>query len=459
MTSENRQKLANLFTHVLQQDVSKDLISHKLILIITLITSLIGVIYADDQVEESEKQHLKSIFDEFIPIQSKLHKLIKPIVTGILKNKLYLRQDAVSIMASELRTSEKILILGLCYQMANADGEVAKQEENYIINISKIFEINSNYLPYLRVRGEDVKILAANSNINLEIKNLLDPHHFQHLDPTFAKAAELLRNKLILQHQKIQKSSHFKFSYDQLDDFNRLRENLVNIVSEVLDLISEGVNQDILPSILKDEVIELLEKARCQNFRLAIVGEFSQGKSTLLNALVGEEIQPTRAIPCSANITILRYGEKQKVICRFKDGHEEEVPLEKYKELASISEEAALSSVVEELLDSSIHEIIFEHPQLELCRNHVEIIDSPGLNEHPNRTAITHQLLENTDAVIFLANASRLFTQSERMLLLSLKQKLQSSHHLEKPVENLFVIVNFMDLLRSDSNTALFVSV
>ena len=142
---------------------------------------------------------------------------------------------------------------------------------------------------------------------------------------------------------------------------------------------------------------------------------------------------------------------KQRVICRYKDGREEEVPPEKYQELASISQEAALSNIAEELSKSEIQEIVFEHPGLELCRHQVEIVDSPGLNEHPARTAITHQLLQNTDAVIFLANASRPFTQGEMELLKSIRQQLQGSDS-DQPVENLFVLVNFMDLLRRDTD-------
>jgi hypothetical protein len=182
-----------------------------------------------------------------------------------------------------------------------------------------------------------------------------------------------------------------------------------------------------------------------------VVGEFSQGKSTLLNALLGEEIQPARAIPCSGTVTVLKHGNRERVICRYKDGQEEEVPVDRYHELASISQEAALSNIADELSKSTIQEIVFEHPRLELCRHQVEIIDSPGLNEHPERTAITEQLLENTDAAIFLANASRPLTQGERELLRSLHTKLRGDDS-EQPAKNLFVLVNFMDLLRREKD-------
>jgi hypothetical protein len=184
---------------------------------------------------------------------------------------------------------------------------------------------------------------------------------------------------------------------------------------------------------------------------VAVVGEFSQGKSTLLNALLGEEIQPVRAIPCSGTVTVLKYGANKRVICRYKDKLQEEISFEQYQLKAAISEEAALGSLSDELVQSEIEEIIFEHPDLDLCSSGVEILDSPGLNEHPDRTAITQQLLKGTDAVIFLTNASRPLTQGERDLMQDLKVQLNGGRT-DEPAENLFVAVNFMDLLRREKD-------
>jgi hypothetical protein len=184
---------------------------------------------------------------------------------------------------------------------------------------------------------------------------------------------------------------------------------------------------------------------------VSVVGEFSQGKSTLLNALLGEEIQPVRAIPCSGTVTVLKHGVPRRVICRYRDGIEEEILFEQYQEKAAISEEAALGSLSDEFVHSKIEEIIFEHPDLDLCRSGVEIVDSPGLNEHPERTAITQQLVKGTDAVIFLANASRPLTQGERDLIQDLKVQLNGGK-VDEPAGNLFLAVNFMDLLRREKD-------
>ena len=181
------------------------------------------------------------------------------------------------------------------------------------------------------------------------------------------------------------------------------------------------------------------------------MGEFSKGKSTLLNALLEEEIQPVRAIACSDTLSVLKHGERKRVICRYKDGTETEIPFEEYKVKAAISETAAVGDRSEELEQSQLSEIIFEHPELDLCRYGVEIIDSPGLNEHPERTAITMRLLEDTDAVIFLTSALQVLTQGERELLQDLITQLNSGDRNER-ANNLFVVVNFMDQLQTEAD-------
>ncbi len=181
------------------------------------------------------------------------------------------------------------------------------------------------------------------------------------------------------------------------------------------------------------------------------MGEFSQGKSTLLNALLGEEIQPVRAIPCSGTVTTLRHGSRKQVICRYKDGRQEEISVDQYKEKASIPKAAAAGHYSDELATSELEDIIFEHPDLELCKSGVEILDSPGLNEHPDRTAITEKLLKDTDAALFLTNAARLLPEREKELIQAVRSQLSGDGG-KSPAQNLFVLVNFMDLLDSDDD-------
>jgi len=245
---------------------------------------------------------------------------------------------------------------------------------------------------------------------------------------------------------------HTTCSYSELKKFQEYRKQLDNHCYQLFQIFQECNNRGVLPHTLTEEIGKVSHKLRSQRFRVAVVGEFSQGKSTLLNALLGEEIQPVRAIPCSGTVTVLKYGAQKRVVCRYKDGREEEIPFDQYQEKAAISEEAAFSSVDDQLAQSEIDEIVFEHPDLELCRHGVEIVDSPGLNENCKRTEITEKLVKYTDAVISLVNASRPLTQWERDYLTNELRTTLNGGRKDEPADNLFVLVNFMDLLRREKD-------
>jgi ribosome biogenesis GTPase A len=55
-------------------------------------------------------------------------------------------------------------------------------------------------------------------------------------------------------------------------------------------------------------------------FRLLVLGDMKRGKSTFLNALIGENLLPSDVNPCTALLTILRYGSEKKVTVYFNDG-------------------------------------------------------------------------------------------------------------------------------------------
>jgi predicted GTPase len=243
-----------------------------------------------------------------------------------------------------------------------------------------------------------------------------------------------------------QLDSSATLSYEELKRFQACRKQLDTACYQLFQLIQDGSDCGLLPQILIEEVGKISRRLQSQRFRLAVVGEFSQGKSTLINALICQEIQPVRAIACSSTITVLKYGSQKQILCLYKNGCQEQISFEQYQNLVTLSKEAVCQYRSDGLAHSEIEEIIFEHPHLDLCKNGVEIVDSPGLNEHPDRAAITQKLLKDTDAIIFITDASKALTQGERNLIQSLKVQLNSGKK-DQPADNLFIVVNKMDQL------------
>ncbi len=73
---------------------------------------------------------------------------------------------------------------------------------------------------------------------------------------------------------------------------------------------------------------DLLARLAADRFRLAVVGQFSRGKSTLKNALLGGAYLPMGAVPMTSVITTVRYGSRPRAIVRRRAaGLGAEVPL------------------------------------------------------------------------------------------------------------------------------------
>jgi len=73
---------------------------------------------------------------------------------------------------------------------------------------------------------------------------------------------------------------------------------------------------------------DLLSRLAADTFQLAVVGQFSRGKTTLMNALLGGPYLPMGALPMTSVITRVRYGTRPRAIVRRRaSGLGAEVPL------------------------------------------------------------------------------------------------------------------------------------
>lgn len=82
-------------------------------------------------------------------------------------------------------------------------------------------------------------------------------------------------------------------------------------------LNSDGLPRlaDIAESFGAERVVadarSLAERLAEGRFFVACVGQFKRGKSTLLDALIGESVLPTGVIPVTTVPTVLRYGQRR----------------------------------------------------------------------------------------------------------------------------------------------------
>ncbi|MEJ6481909.1 dynamin family protein [Nostoc punctiforme UO1] len=438
-----------LLSQITGQKLTQKNLTPPVIFLANLVMVLLGVIFVDGTVAESEKQRLLTTLYRFSNPKSDVRKLTHLMIKGIKENQVYEQVNNLLTLAAPLSESEKLLLISFGYEISTADSEIETCNKNYLEIVAKQLGIKPQHLVVLEA-GFTHRTNVDSAALN-EVYFLLNTAQFQQLGTIFVKAASEILAVLPAKLETKVTKQHSNISYGKLAKFQEHRKQLETYCTQISQVVKDCNEHSFLPQSLIEEIEEVFKKIKSQRFRLAVVGEFSKGKSTLLNALLGEEIQPVRAIPCSGTVTVLKYGIKKRVFCRYKDGRYEEIPFEQYKVKAAISKEAAREHRSDELAQSDIEEIIFEHPELALCKSGVEILDSPGLNEHPDRTSITYKLLKNSDAVIFLTDAMHLLSEKEKELIQDVRYQLNGNCE-DQPAENLFVLVNFMDSLEEEED-------
>jgi replication fork clamp-binding protein CrfC len=211
---------------------------------------------------------------------------------------------------------------------------------------------------------------------------------------------------------------------DSLDRVAKVRIEVSESLESIVDTLqkSENEGKDRSGRLELDRDIEDITKIstnlRQGVFRLLILGDMKRGKSTFLNALIGENILPSDVNPCTALLTVLRYGIEKKVTIYFNDDTEPEIiDFKSFKEKYTIDpQEAKRLEQSQELAFPNVNYAVVEYP-LAILEKGIEIIDSPGLNDTEARNTLSLGYVNNCHAILFVLSATQPCTLGERRYL------------------------------------------
>ena len=135
--------------------------------------------------------------------------------------------------------------------------------------------------------------------------------------------------------------------------------------------------------------------------RIALAGTLKAGKSTLVNALVGEDIAPTDATEATRLVTRFRHGPTPKVTANHRGGRRTNVPITRD------AVEGGLTFSFDGLDAGDVEDLDVQWPAAELIDT--TIIDTPGtsslsrdVSERTLRLLIPEDGVPRVDAVVFL---------------------------------------------------------
>ncbi|MBC7085413.1 MAG: dynamin family protein [Methanomethylovorans sp.] len=202
---------------------------------------------------------------------------------------------------------------------------------------------------------------------------------------------------------------------------------------------------------------ELEQRLSEGRFHLAVLGQVKRGKSTLINALLGEEVLPSSVIPLTAIPTFIQYGKQRQLRIKYLDDQEDIILNSESKYLAedkdfldSPEHLLEVQWLNKQLMDfvtedhnpknrKGVLQVEVTHPATIL--RDVVIIDTPGIGStYRHNTEVTLNFLSQCDAAVFVVSVDPPITEIELAFLKNIKKELSK----------LFFVLNKVDYLTED---------
>lgn len=170
--------------------------------------------------------------------------------------------------------------------------------------------------------------------------------------------------------------------------------SLKNIKKE--NILEEEMNNKINQTISKVEKI-----MSDNNMKISILGEFSSGKSTFINAILGDEILINADEPTTAINTYISYGEQNRTTIYKSDGSTKDIKLE---DLEKYTKEGKVSNEIDKV------EIKYDNAYL---KKGVTIIDTPGANvDNDRHNKQREKAIKESSIGIFIISVKSLTSNS-----------------------------------------------
>jgi small GTP-binding protein len=194
-------------------------------------------------------------------------------------------------------------------------------------------------------------------------------------------------------------------------------------------LRSSGASSSQLPQELQNRVRELFSRLAEDRFNLVVVGRFSRGKTSLMNAVLGSDRLPRGIRPLTSVITTVSYGSSEKAIIHYAG--------------SSLPQEVRLAELAQYITEKgnsrnqrNVRIAAVQLP-VELLRRGFYFVDTPGLGSPiVENTRTTERFLPEADAFVLVTSFEGPLSDEEVRFLRTARASGKA----------VFVVVNKLDL-------------
>jgi predicted GTPase len=203
-----------------------------------------------------------------------------------------------------------------------------------------------------------------------------------------------------------------------LDTFFAKRDEIVEALRGLGDVASSLGTKSLRERVDRELVRKLTE----DRFHLVVVGEFNHGKTTFVNALLGESALPVGVTPTTATIHHIHWAERPEAFVVSAAGVKRPLPFEQVKRFAvggglDAPSAPASAGATQPAQETDVDHLEIGYPA-PLLRERILLVDTPGVNDLSlQRADITYSYIPRADAVLFLLDAGQILKESERVFL------------------------------------------
>jgi GTPase SAR1 family protein len=197
-------------------------------------------------------------------------------------------------------------------------------------------------------------------------------------------------------------------------------------IRAALESLAAAAEAAGLASTARDIRETRIPKLDQERFTLVVLGEFNHGKSTFINALLGETVLPTGITPTTAVLTHVMAGGPPAATLVFESGERRAIKPSALGEWLTVEGLAPPGANAANGANGQnngatppapLHHVEITHPA-PILENNLTIVDTPGVNDiNEQRAEITYGYVPRADAAVFLLDATQILTASERQFL------------------------------------------
>lgn len=218
--------------------------------------------------------------------------------------------------------------------------------------------------------------------------------------------------------------------YAHLEQFQQQRRLLIACCEQLLSVLV------VLGSrALQGEVHQLLQNLHACTLQVLVVGKGNRGKSTVINALLGQKVLPAYPVPTTALLSVVKWGEQPRARLY---SHQSRGGVLQPPHAISFANLERYLVINGDIKYSEGYEWAELYSPLPLCSVGVELIDTPALDDDERYLEESMRRVPTVDAIVFVLACEALPGREEA---LEIKKIMRASR------QELFFLCNRFDLV------------